>query len=213
MSKRMGRNADPADPQALGIKPYHFVKSGRQATVGPNEAIRKPTFGEKFDWELELAAVIGRSCKDVGTENALEYVAGYAVGNDLSVRDAHYMRRPNVRVESPFSADFIGMKGFDQSAILGPWITPADQIGNPSDLKMKLWVDGQIKQDSNSSNMIFSLSEQIAYLSERITLLPGDVILTGTPAGTGAESGTFLERGQTIKMWIENIGETENQIV
>jgi 2-keto-4-pentenoate hydratase/2-oxohepta-3-ene-1,7-dioic acid hydratase in catechol pathway len=213
MAKKSGRAADPANPHELGIKPFHFTKSGKQATVGPGEPITKPHFCEKFDWEIELAAVIGKPCKRVGVDAALDYVAGYCVGNDLSVRDGVYMKRPNVRPDSPFNSDFLAIKAFDQSAILGPWMTPAGQIGDPANLGMKLWVDDDIKQDSNSSNMIFSIAEQIAYLSERITLLPGDVILTGTPAGTGAESGTFLERGQTIRMWIENIGETKNTIV
>jgi 2-keto-4-pentenoate hydratase/2-oxohepta-3-ene-1,7-dioic acid hydratase in catechol pathway len=212
MAKKFGHTAEPANPHEHGIKPFHFTKSGKQATVGPGEQIAMPHYCEKFDWELELAAVIGRACRRVASSDALDYVAGYCVGNDLSVRDGAYMKRANVRPDSPFNTDFIGIKGFDQSAVLGPWITPSDQVGDPANLAMKLWIDDELKQDSNSSQMIFSIPEQISYLSERITLLPGDVILTGTPAGTGAESGRFLQRGQTIRMWIENIGETSNRV-
>ena len=213
MARKFGVTAEPTNPHELGVKPFHFTKPGKQATVGPNENVEMPRYCEKFDWEIELAAIIGRRCKAVAVENALEHVAGYAVANDLSVRDAAYMKRPNVRPDSPFNTDFIGIKGFDQGAILGPWITPASQIGDPGNLNMKLWVDDELRQDSSSSRMIFSIAEQIAYLSERVTLLPGDVIMTGTPAGTGAESGRFLQRGQTIRMWIEKIGETRNLVV
>jgi 2-keto-4-pentenoate hydratase/2-oxohepta-3-ene-1,7-dioic acid hydratase in catechol pathway len=123
------------------------------------------------------------------------------------------MKRPNVPETSPFNTDFIGIKGFDKSVILGPWITPAAQIGDPANLGMKLWVEDELMQDSNSSQMIFSTAEQIAYLSERITLLPGDVVMTGTPAGTAAERGRFLKKGETIRMWIDNIGETRNVVL
>ena len=213
MAKKFGHPAEPANPHELGIKPFHFTKSGKQATVGPGEPIAMPDYCEKFDWELELAAIIGKPCRRVRPADALDHVAGYCVGNDLSVRDGAYMKRANVRPDSPFNTDFIGIKGFDQSAILGPWITPSYQVGDPANLAMKLWVDDELKQDSNTSRMIFSIAEQIAYLSERITLLPGDVILTGTPAGTGAESGRFLKRGQTIRMWIETLGETSNNVI
>jgi 2-keto-4-pentenoate hydratase/2-oxohepta-3-ene-1,7-dioic acid hydratase in catechol pathway len=143
---------------------------------------------------------------------ALDYVAGYTVCNDLSVRDKVYTSRPNVPPASPFSGDFLSFKGFDKSAIIGPWITPASQVGDPTNLKMKLWVNDDLMQDSDSSKMIYSAADQISYLSERITLLPGDVVMTGTPAGTGAEQDRFLKVGDTIRMWIENIGELKNKI-
>jgi 2-keto-4-pentenoate hydratase/2-oxohepta-3-ene-1,7-dioic acid hydratase in catechol pathway len=209
MARRANRPVEP-DPRTLGIKPFHFMKPPKQSVIGPYDDLVMPAFGKNLDWELELAVVIGRPAKNVSAEQALDHVAGYTVSNDVSVRDAVYMKRPNIPENSPFNSDFIGLKGFDNSCILGPAITPAAQIGDPTRLGMKLWVGDEIKQDSNSSNMIFSVAEQIAYLSERHTLLPGDVILTGTPAGTGAESGRFLKKGETIRMWIENIGETRN---
>ncbi len=212
MAKKFGLPPEP-DPRTQGIKPFHFVKSGKQATVGPKEDFEAPHYGEKLDWEIELAAVIGRPCKRVSVAAALEYVAGYTVSNDVSIRDGAYMKRPNVPETSPFNTDFIGIKGFDKSVVLGPWITPAAQIGDPANLAMKLWIGDELMQDSNSSKMIFSAAEQIAYLSERITLLPGDVVMTGTPAGTGAERGRFLKKGETIRMWIENIGETRNTVL
>lgn len=212
MAKKQGRLPEP-DPRTLGIKPYHFVKSGKQATVGPTENLPLPHYCEKFDWEIELGAVIGKKCSRVSVEDALKYVAGYTVCNDVSVRDGAYMQRPNVPPSSPFSADFVGIKGFDKSAVTGPYITPAKQIGDAANLGMKSWVDDELMQDSSSSKMIFSTAEQIAYLSQRITLLPGDVVMTGTPAGTGAERGRFLKKGETIRMWIEKIGEVKNKVV
>jgi 2-keto-4-pentenoate hydratase/2-oxohepta-3-ene-1,7-dioic acid hydratase in catechol pathway len=212
MARKSGRPVEP-DPRTLGIKPFHFLKSPRQAVVAPGADLTMPSYAERLDWEIELAAVIGRPAKNVPVAQALDYVAGYMVSNDVSVRDATYMRRPNVPEASPFNTDFVGAKGFDNSCILGPWITPAAQIGDPTNLAMKLWIDDELMQDSNSGKMIFSTAEQIAYLSERLTLLPGDVVLTGTPAGTGAERGRFLKKGETIRMWIENIGETRNNLV
>jgi 2-keto-4-pentenoate hydratase/2-oxohepta-3-ene-1,7-dioic acid hydratase in catechol pathway len=212
MAKREGRPVPP-DPRTLDIKPYHFFKSGKQATVGPSEDITKPTHITNFDWELELGAVIGHPCRGVSVEEALNYVAGYTVCNDLSARDPVYTHRPNIPPGSPFSGDFLSFKGFDKSAIMGPWITPAAQVGNPAKLNMKLWVNDELMQDSDTSQMVFSAAEQISYLSQRITLLPGDVVMTGTPAGTGTEREQYLKAGDSIRMWIENIGEIRNKIV
>lgn len=212
MAKPLGRPPEP-DPRPLGIKPFHFVKSGKQATVGPTENFNMPSHGEKLDWEVELAAVIGRTCKDVSVADALNYVAGYTISNDVSIRDGIYLKRPNVPDASPFRSDFLSMKGFDKSAILGPCITPASQIGDAANLAMKLWINDELMQHSNTSKMVFSTAEQIAYLSQRITLLPGDVVMTGTPAGTGMERGRFLRKGETVRMWIENIGETKNTLL
>jgi 2-keto-4-pentenoate hydratase/2-oxohepta-3-ene-1,7-dioic acid hydratase in catechol pathway len=212
MARRSERSVE-ADPRTLGIKPFHFMKPPKQAVVGPYEDLNKPNFAQNFDCELELTAVIGRVAKNVSADEALNYVAGYTIGNDISVRDAVFARRPNVRENSPFNWDFISAKGFDNSCIIGPYITPASQIREPGKLSMKLWINDELRQDSNSSCMIFSTAEQISYLSERVTLQPGDLVLTGTPAGTGAERGRFLNKGETIRMWIENIGETRNLIV
>ncbi len=212
MAKKQGRPPEP-DPRTLGIKPFHFVKSGKQATVGPTEDLPMPHYCRNFDWEIELGAVIGKACSRVSAADALTYVAGYTVCNDVSVRDRPYMMRENVPPTSPFNADFIGIKGFDKSAVMGPCITPASQIGDAANLGMKTWIDDWLTQDSNSGKMIFNTAEQIAWLSERITLLPGDVVMTGTPSGTGAEQGRFLKKGETVRMWIEKIGEVRNKVV
>jgi 2-keto-4-pentenoate hydratase/2-oxohepta-3-ene-1,7-dioic acid hydratase in catechol pathway len=111
---------------------------------------------------------------------------------------------------SAFHFDWVGQKCFDGSCPIGPWIVPADDIADPQNLKLKLWVNDVIKQDSNTSEMIFTLAEQIAHLSKNMTLYPGDVILTGTPAGVGAGRDEFLNAGDVVKLEIEKIGTLTN---
>ncbi len=209
MAAREG-NPPPADPHEQGLKPWHFIKAAR-TIADPGASIKITGYAQAMDWEIELCAVIGKPAKDVPLDKALSYVAGYTVSNDLSARDRG--RRPPVPATSPFKMDWTKHKTFEGSCPLGPWIVPASDIADPQNLNLKLWVNGELKQDSNSGKMLFSLAEQIAQLSENMTLHPGDLILTGTPSGTGAESGTFLKSGDTVKLWIENIGEIENRMV
>ena len=199
----------PPDPHTLGLESWHFIKASR-AIANPGQTIKISNYSKKMDWEIELAAVIGKPAKDVPQGKALSYVAGYTIANDLSARDRG--RRPHIPDTSPFKADWVAHKSFDGSCPLGPWIIPASDIKDPQKLSLKLWVNGVLKQDSNTSQMIFNLSEQIAHLSSRLTLHPGDLILTGTPAGVGAGRGEFLKAGDTVKLWIEKIGEISNKM-
>jgi len=162
------------------------------------------------DWEGELTAVIGKTAKNVPSESALDYVAGYTIANDLSARDL--TTRPNVPAGSPFQYDWVGQKSFDSSCPLGPWIVPAAAIPDPQSLGIKLWVNDVLKQDSHTRMMIFTLAEQIAHLSTRITLYPGDLILTGTPAGVGLARHEFLKPGDVVRVWIEQIGTLTNSM-
>lgn len=211
MAKKLGIPPEP-NPRDLDVKPYHFLKPSRQTIADPGAIVALPSYAKNIDWEIELVAVIGTPTRNVPVSRALEHVAGYTVGNDISVRDRAYMKRPNVPDGSLFKTDFLGMKGFDKSCPIGPWIVPAKAIPDPQALAMKLWVDDELKQDSSTSRMIFSVAEQIAHLSTYGTLLPGDLVLTGTPAGTGAESDVFLKPGQTMRAWIENIGELSTTV-
>ncbi len=206
MAAKLGIPPEP-DPRQLDVKPYHFLKPTRQTVADPGAVVALPRYASCIDWEVELVAVIGKPAHEVSIGTALDYVAGYTVGNDISVRDRPFMKRPNVPDGSLFRTDFLGMKGFDRSCPIGPWIVPASAIPDPQRLGMKLWVDDKLEQSSSTSQMIFSVAEQIAHLSTYATLLPGDLILTGTPAGTGAESDRFLKPGQTMRAWIEHIGE------
>jgi len=208
MNRAHGRPNGP-DPRTLGLESWHFIKASR-SLAHPGQTIKISDYSKKMDWEVELAAVIGRTAKHVPVEKALSYVAGYTVANDLSARDRG--RRPHVPDDSPFKADWVAHKSFDGSCPLGPWIVPASDIRDPQKLGIRLWVNGVIKQDSNTGNMIFSLAEQIAHLSSRLTLHPGDLILTGTPAGVGTGRGEFLQAGDVVKIEIDGIGSISNKM-
>jgi 2-keto-4-pentenoate hydratase/2-oxohepta-3-ene-1,7-dioic acid hydratase in catechol pathway len=200
----------PPDPHTLGLNAWHFLKASR-SLADPGSRVKISGYSQQMDWEIELAAVIGRAAKDVPAKNALGYVAGYTIANDLSARDRG--RRANMPDASPFKWDWTKHKTFEGSCPLGPWIVPASDTGDPQKLKLKLWVNGVLKQDSNTSEMIYTLAEQIEQLSAGMTLYPGDIILTGTPAGVGAGRGEFLKAGDVVKLWIEKIGEIENRMV
>jgi 2-keto-4-pentenoate hydratase/2-oxohepta-3-ene-1,7-dioic acid hydratase in catechol pathway len=199
----------PPDPHTQGLKAWHFLKAPH-ALADPGASVKISGYAKNVDWEVELAAVIGRPARNVPKEKALGYVAGYTIANDLSARDRG--RRDNVPDASPFKWDWTKHKTFEGSCPLGPWIVPASDIADPQKLGLKLWVDGMLKQDSNTSDMIFTLAEQIEQLSDGMTLHPGDLILTGTPAGVGAGRGEFLKAGDVVKLWIEKIGEFENRM-
>jgi len=194
----------------LGERPWHFMKSPRSTVRGPGSVIALPAFSKAVDWEIELVAVIGRTARDVPVAEALGYVAGYTIANDLSARDM--MVRHNNPVNSPFRFDWLTQKSFEACCPLGPWIAPASDIGDPHQLGLKLWVDGELMQDSNSNQLVFNVAEQVAAISACLTLHPGDLILTGTPAGVGMPRNVFLKAGQTVKLWIEKIGEFEHKL-
>jgi len=208
MARRMNRPLDP-DPHTLGLKAWHFIK-GSRALTDPGVTVKISDVSNRVDWEVELAAVIGRPAKNVSQEKALDYVAGYTIANDLSARDRGH--RANISETSPFKADWTKHKTFDGSCPLGPWIVPASDIGDPQKLGLKLWVNDVLKQDSNTKDMIFNLAEQIAQLSSGMTLHPGDLVLTGTPAGVGSARGEFLKAGDVVKLWIEKIGTLTNKM-
>ncbi len=204
MARAQGQTPGPTMKE-LGEKPWHFVKTSRSSVVGPGARVKLPAYSQMVDWEVELAAVIGKVARDVPAERALEYVAGYTIANDLSARDV--MRRDKNPATSPFHYDWLSQKCFDGSCPLGPWIVPADEVPDPQNLGLKLWVNERLMQDSNTSKMIFDTAEQIAMLSSRVTLQPGDLVLTGTPAGVGVPRRVFLKPGDTVKLWIDGIGE------
>jgi 2-keto-4-pentenoate hydratase/2-oxohepta-3-ene-1,7-dioic acid hydratase in catechol pathway len=199
--------APEPDPHEVGLKPWHFIKLVH-CLAAPDSTVRLPAYSKMVDWEAELTAVIGRPARDVSIERALDYVAGYTIANDLSARD--FTKRPYVADTSPFKFDWLSQKCFADACPLGPWIVPADAIPDPQSVGIKLWVNDVIKQDSHTSKMIFTLAEQISHLSTRVTLQPGDLILTGTPAGVGLARKEFLKAGDVVKVWVEGIGTLTN---
>ncbi len=186
--------------------PTLFLKPPSTTLVGCGKTVRYPTQSAKFDWEIELAAIIGRTAKRVSVQEAMDHVAGYAVGLDLSARDRQY--DPKLL----FNVDLFGGKAFDDSCPLGPKIVPARFV-NHQDLQLQLRVNGALKQNANTRDMIWSLPEQIAAISQHLTLLPGDIVMTGTPAGVGAKTGTFLKVGDRIDAEITGLGCLSVEIV
>jgi 2-keto-4-pentenoate hydratase/2-oxohepta-3-ene-1,7-dioic acid hydratase in catechol pathway len=189
-------------------QPYLFLKSGPHCVLGPADAIALPLVSNSVDWEGEFAVVIGKTARNVSVKDAMKYVAGYTIMNDLSARDLS--RRPDW---PRWNIDWFGHKNFDGAAPMGPWITPADQIADHTQCHLRLWVNEEKKQDTLVADLIFNVPELIEYLSRRMTLRPGDVIATGTPAGVGRPKGTFLKPGDTVRIEISGLGVLQNQVV
>ena len=190
----------------MGVTPpdsqYWFNKQ-RTCIIGPGEPIVVPAVSEQVDYEGELALVIGRRCRNVPEDRALEVVAGYTVINDVSVRDWQH-RTPT----------FTMGKSFDSHGPLGPWLVTADEVADPGDLRLRTWVNGELRQDSSTADMIFGCAEMIAYLTSAFTLEPGDVLATGTPAGVaaGRRPPPWLRPGDRVRIEIEGIGTLENPV-
>ncbi|MGC1779647.1 MAG: fumarylacetoacetate hydrolase family protein [Xanthobacteraceae bacterium] len=179
---------------------FFFLKPPRNAVVGPGPTVKMPRGTQKYDWEIELAAVIGKTARYVTAQQALDHVAGYTIAVDMSARDF------NMAPDQFYKFDWVAGKATDTGCPLGPWIVPAAAFGDPQNVALKLAVNGEIKQNSSTAKMIYSVAEQIARASEIMTLDPGDVILTGTPAGVGVPKGTFLKVGDRIDADIAGIG-------
>lgn len=208
MARKRGAQP-PKDPHTTGQWAWHFIKASRTVTAS-GSVVHLPAASKTVDWEAELAVVIGRKCRNASEADALDYVAGYTVADDLSARDLNH--RAMAPADSPFRFDWTSHKSFDGSCPMGPWIVPAKLIGDPQNLAIQLRINGELKQDSNSSRMTFNIAEQIVTLSSSMTLWPGDIILTGTPAGVGAARGEFLRSGDVIDVSIEKIGTITTRI-
>jgi 2-keto-4-pentenoate hydratase/2-oxohepta-3-ene-1,7-dioic acid hydratase in catechol pathway len=188
-----------------GGRPWHFSKSSRGAIVGHATVNPLPWYSRTVDWEIELAVVIGRPAYRVSAADALNYVAGYTISNDLSARD--FVARPGIDPASPFRYDWLSHKGFQGACPMGPYLTPGRYVSDPQNLDMKLWIGDELMQASNTKYMIFSIAEQIEEISARVTMLPGDVLMTGTPSGVGISRGRWLQSGEHLRLWIEGLGE------
>jgi 2-keto-4-pentenoate hydratase/2-oxohepta-3-ene-1,7-dioic acid hydratase in catechol pathway len=168
---------------------------------GPYDAIELPGVCEQLDYEAEMAVVIGRACRHVKEAQAREVIAGYMVTNDFTARD--WQRR---------SPTYTLGKSFDTHGPLGPWLTTDDEIADPHALEMVLTVNGEERQRDQTGGMIYNIFQQIAYLTTVMTLLPGDVLATGTPAGVGIAQGRFLRDGDVVRVAIAGLGAIENTV-
>lgn len=183
--------------------PLFFAKF-RNALVGPSSPIVLPRVSREIDYEGELAVVIGKQCKDVSVSDALEYVAGYSVFNDVSARDLQMQ-----------TSQFIAGKALDTFAPMGPGIVLTSDIPDPQTLMLTTRVNGQVVQHASTATMIFSVARVIAFLSSLMTLEPGDIIATGTPSGVGFKRTPplFLQDGDVVEVEIEGIGRIRNPVV
>jgi 2-keto-4-pentenoate hydratase/2-oxohepta-3-ene-1,7-dioic acid hydratase in catechol pathway len=185
--------------QAKPDKQIWFAKLPN-AVNGPYDPIQIPKASSAIDYEAELVVVIGKRCRHVSKADAASVVFGYAGGNDVSVRDWQF-----------HTAQWIVGKSFDTHAPIGPWIVTSDEIGDPHTLGIRTRVNGELRQNSNTSNLVFNVYDQIAYLSQAMTLLPGDMIFTGTPGGVGMamKPPRFLKAGDVVRIEIDKIGALE----
>ncbi|MDH3395422.1 MAG: fumarylacetoacetate hydrolase family protein [Nitrosopumilus sp.] len=193
-AKEQGLQA-PEDP-AIIIKP-------RTALNSTNSDIICPDFVTQLDYEIELALIIGKNCKNISVEDAKNAIFGYMIFNDVSARDIQFKDK-----------QFTRGKSFDSFAPCGPWITTSDEIQNPQNLKMITKINGEIRQNSSSSNMFIKIPEIISKISKVMTLEKGDIISTGTPAGVmlNKPNAVFLKDGDKVEMEIENLGILNNTI-
>jgi ureidoglycolate lyase len=190
--------------QAIPSEPIIFMKA-TSSICGPNDAVVLPKGSKKGDWEVELAFVIGKKAQSVSEADALSYVAGYLICNDVSEREWQLERGPT----------WDKGKGFDTFAPLGPWVVTADEIRDPQSLAMWLDLNGKRMQTGNTNTMIFSVKKLVSYISYCMTLLPGDVVTTGTPPGVGLgvkPNPVFLKPGDSMRLGIDGLGEQKQQV-
>jgi 2-keto-4-pentenoate hydratase/2-oxohepta-3-ene-1,7-dioic acid hydratase in catechol pathway len=197
--------ADHAAESNMTLPKYPILFSKyRNSLVGPHDAIVLPHFSTQIDYEAELAVVIGQTCKDVTEQDALKYVAGYTIMNDVSARDWQF-----------HTHQWMPGKAIDTFAPMGPGIVPAAEIPNPQGLKVYARVNGKVLQDGTTEQMIFTIAQSIAYISTVMTLVPGDIISTGTPAGVGfaRKPPVFLQAGDVVEIEVEHVGKIVNPVV
>lgn len=190
--------------------PRFFMKP-TTSIIATGEAIRIPPSTAFADWELELAVVIGKQGRDLTPEQAKDHIGGYTIFNDISARELTF-RQELPQQEGDYYFDWLVGKWLDTFGPMGPWITLASAVPNPDRLSMKLWLNDELQQDANTGQMIFSPAEAISFISQFVTLEPGDVISTGTPAGVGHSKKLRLKPGDRIRGEIAGLGVLENPV-
>lgn len=192
-----------------GLEPFFFLLPPT-SIVGPGDAVVIPADpAARVDWEAELAVVIGVAGRDIAEADALAHVAGYTIMNDISARGYHGRKNP---LAPPFAFDWLTSKGGDTFSPLGPGITPHWFVPDPQDVSIRLWRNGELEQDGNTRDMIFTVRRLISAVSAVVTLEPGDVIATGTPAGVGVAQGKALADGDIVRVEIGDLGVLENAV-
>ena len=189
---------------ALPAEPIIFMKATTSVT-GPNDVIMIPKDSVKTDWEVELAFVIGKRAGYVPEEDAMNYIAGYCLHNDVSEREFQLER----------GGTWDKGKGCDTFAPLGPWLVTKEEIKDPHNLRLWLSVNGKMMQDSNTNDLIFNVPHLVSYISRFMTLLPGDIISTGTPAGValGMKNPEYLTPGDVVELGIDGLGTAKQEVI
>jgi 2-keto-4-pentenoate hydratase/2-oxohepta-3-ene-1,7-dioic acid hydratase in catechol pathway len=201
------KGAEIMDQRIAAGEPYIFL-GAPSALTGPYDDVVLPARGEQHDWELELAAVIGIGGRHIPRDQALDHVAGYTIANDLTTRDLVY--RPDLEA---IGSDWLRSKNAPTFLPVGPWIVPARFVDDPQSLTIKLSVDGELMQNESTADMIFDVATLVSYASSLVTLRPGDLILTGSPAGNGMHHRRFLKPGDVIESTITGLGVQRNVCV
>jgi 2,4-diketo-3-deoxy-L-fuconate hydrolase len=205
--ERRARAAKFMDERAAHGAPFIFSKPP-SAITGPFDPVILPLHASQPDWELELAVVIGKPCRHVSREQALSYVAGYTIANDITNRDLVFRKDAGA-----LGADWLASKGSPSYLPTGPYLVPSAFVPNPQDLQITLKLNGQVMQDESTADMIFGVSRIVEYLSTYVQLWPGDVIATGSPAGNGTHYNRFLKPGDILEGSITGLGAQRNQCV
>jgi len=197
-------------PEA-GWRPFFFLKAPTTSVIGPRDpiVISSPARA-RYDWEAELAVVIGIKGKNIDPERARFHAAAYCVSNDITARGYH---KREIAPADAFSYDWFAAKSMEGSLPLGPGLTPAFLVPDPQDLRLRLWVNGELQQDESTADMVCPVTELIAAASQVVTLEPGDVIATGTPSGVGAARGLYLRGGDVVRVTIDGLGTLENTVI
>ena len=193
-----------------GWRPFFFLKAPTTSVIGPRDPIVISAADRaRYDWEAELAVVIGIRGKNIDPERAGFHAAAYCVCNDITARGYH---KRDVAPAAAFSYDWFAAKSGEGSLPLGPGLTPAFLVPDPQDLRLRLWVNGELQQDESTADMVCPVADLIAAASEVVTLEPGDVIATGTPSGVGAGRGLYLRGGDVVRVTIDGLGTLENTV-
>ncbi|HIN28747.1 TPA: FAA hydrolase family protein [Candidatus Poribacteria bacterium] len=200
-----GGKLQPEHTQA----PWLFCVPPTSVMIGHGEEIQLLPQAQKIDYEGELAVVIGREAKSIAAKDAADYIVGYTIYNDVSERTPFMIEH----VEEKRQLSFWYTKSFDTFGPNGPFITTVDEIADPQDLTIRVNVNGEERQNCSTSQMIFSVYELVEFLTSFLTLEPGDIIATGTPAGVGSATGFFLKGGDTVQISIDGLGALENSVV
>ncbi len=187
------------------ISPRLFLKPPT-SILHPGAGVPLPSVSREVDYEAELAVVIGRTAKDVSTSDALDVVAGYTIADDVSARSVDYGYPRDVEDRAVWFFDWLAGKWLDGFCPMGPYLLTADEVADPQCLDIELRVNGDLRQQSSTRHMIFSVAELVSFASRLMTLEPGDVLLTGTPSGVGVTTGTFLQPGDEVAITLTGLG-------